>query len=169
MREAFNHNKIPIPCDKRYVDKIIRRKTTELLLPTSTATENYLASALYMFQQIDEITKSMNDINIKCFNPQNKEYIKELFDFRHNIIHTVVAYVPPYEKIQNYYDIVEEIFQIVLDGMNIPKLSFYRMKGTVLDSLDYLTHSTECHTNAIKLFRKYQYSGGICGTIANIS
>ena len=154
MREVFDNGKTTIPDCNQYTDNIIHKKQLELLLPTTTATKNYLASMLYKFQQIKEIEKEMRKLNLKYCDPQDKKQIENLLLLRHNIIHTVVARFPYYEEIKNYYNIVEEMFRTVLNSLDIPKLSFYRIKGFALDSLDDLKRSTECHVLALDHLEK---------------
>ena len=154
MRAAFDNKKAMIPDSKLYPGDIIRKKQSDLLLPTENNTKNYLASMLYKFQQIDIIKKEMDNLGIQYCDPLDKKVISNLFALRHNITHTVAARPPYYEGIKNYYNVVETMFQTVLDGLDIPKWSFYRVKEHALIFLEDYEYAFECHNLAFHYLEK---------------
>lgn len=155
MCEAFDNNRTTIPEGKQFTDDKISKKQLDLLLPTMDKTKNYLASMMYPFQQIKIIETEMKKLDIEYCEPQDKKYINDLFNLRHNIIHTVAAQTPYYEDIRNYYNLVENMFHMVLDGLNIPKWSFYSLKEKSLMALDDFERIIEYHELALGYLKQF--------------
>ena len=155
MCVAFDNGRVTRPHIKQYANDRIRKKQSELLLPTTDMTKSYLASMSYSFQQIGVIEKEMKNLGISYCDMWDEKYVKELFALRHNITHTVAAYPPHYEDIRKYYAVAETMFHMVLDSLNIPKWSFYRLKGYALMFLEDFKRATECHELALDYLKQF--------------
>ena len=154
MCVAFDNGRVTRPHIKQYADDRIRKKQLELLLPTTDMAKSYLVSMSYSFQQISVIEKEMKNLGISYWDTWDEKYVKELFALRHNITHTVAAYPPHYEDIRKYYAVAETMFRMVLDSLNIPKWSFYRLKGHALMFLEDFERAIKCHELALDYLKQ---------------
>lgn len=166
MNIAFAEGKLELPDNKCYNRKIVYDQHKKLLIPTLKETQNYLVSMTYTFQQLDTIKEEMEKLNTEYCDIFNKQWLGELFKLRHNIIHTVVTNAPPYEDIVKYYEMVENMFKIVLDGLNIPKWSFYNVKTQVLDRYEDYDGYIEAHKKMLEYFKTTKQTTEVCVEIA---
>ena len=136
---------------------------------TSVSTE-VVISASYNFQNINAIEKFLHDANIiSNSHIQNKieiKKLKKLFEFRHNIVHTV-SLPKPNIRLRDYHAKAEELMQLVYCMIYGDNNNFYLSKGMALAQLNKHDDALKWYNKVINhIFNLYYYKGK---SLANLS
>ena len=135
----------------RYIPNqvILDKQTFISMEPTS---KEALIASSYSFQNFSAIKDGMKTFGINCQalskNANLKQDVEELFQLRHNIVHTVVS---PTIKIEKYYSITECLIHDVLNCAYNSKGMFFFSKGYALNRLNQYRDAITCFDKGLKL------------------
>ena len=136
-----------IELEPSHVDELIKTTSNK----TREITKEEIISASYSFQNTEAIRSAMSKYNIDIFQGLKKIDYDELFELRHELVHTVKT--PPSFDAQRYYGLTKELMMNTLGKIKDAD-SFYSLKIEALQKLGEHDQMQECYNEAEEHFKK---------------